>query len=136
MKNSVAILFVLLLFGSAFADYAASPISFKVQGRDLKVSGAVLCYKNPFNPSVGESTNITYTLSNNADISIYIYNIIGQLIKKINRSSGTAGGSAGYNEVPWTGRSDFNEIVGNDVYFVKVVSGGNVLGKCKLAVLK
>jgi len=115
---------------------ASSTIAFKVRGGSSSVAGPVLCYKNPFNPGAGESTNITYTLTQNTDITIFIYNMIGQLIKKINCPSGAQGGMAGYNQVPWDGYSDFKEMVGNDVYFVKVVSGGNVIGKTKIAVLK
>ena len=115
---------------------ASSTIAFRVRGGNANMVSAVLCYKNPFNPGAGESTNITYVLTQNADITIFIYNMIGQLIKKINCPSGTQGGMAGYNQVAWDGYSDFKEMVGNDVYFVKVVSGGNVVGKCKIAVLK
>ena len=98
--------------------------------------GVVLNYPNPFNPAVGEETEIEYQLTRDADVTIYIFNTIGQLIKKIDCASGATGGTAGYNKVAWNGYSDFAEIVGNDVYLVRVVSGGSVIGKNKIAVLK
>ena len=114
----------------------SDPIKFKVAAEAAKMLGGVLCYKNPFNPGIGESTKITYTLNSDADTSIYIYNLVGQLIKKIVCASGAEGGRAGYNQPAWDGYSDFKELAGNDVYLIRIVSGGQVIGKCKVAVLK
>jgi hypothetical protein len=111
-------------------------IKFKVAAEAAKMLGGVLCYKNPFNPGIGESTKITYTLNSDADVTIYIYNLVGQLIKKIVCASGSEGGRAGYNQPTWDGYSDFKELAGNDVYLIRLVSGGQVIGKCKVAVLK
>jgi len=111
-------------------------ITFKVAAEGAKITGGVLCYKNPFNPGVGETTKITYTLNADADVNIYIYNLIGQIVKKISCPVGLEGGRAGYNQPTWDGYTDFKELVGNDVYLIRVVSGGQVIGKCKIAVLK
>ena len=111
-------------------------VAFKVTGGEPSISGPVLTYKNPFNPGKGEVTNITYMLNTDADMTIYIYNMITRLVKKIDCPRGTEGGHAGYNQVPWNGYSDSRELVANDAYYVRIVSGGKVIGKCKIAVLK
>jgi hypothetical protein len=111
-------------------------IKFKVAAEAAKITDGVLCYKNPFNPGIGETTRITYTLNADADVNIYIYNLVGQLLKKISCPAGDEGGRADYNQPTWDGYTDFKELVGNDVYLIRVVSGGQVIGKCKLAVLK
>ena len=113
----------------------SSTYSFKIQGGDLKMDGQVINYPNPFAPP-GQTTKISYFLNQNADIKVYIFNMIGQSVKKFECPQGTEGGHAGYNQVTWDGISDFNEVLPNDVYFCKVVSGGKVLGKCKIAILK
>lgn len=111
-------------------------LSFKVESGEVKISGAALNYPNPFNPASGQTTEINYELNINADIVIYIYDLIGRPIKKITCPSGTDGGRAGYNRVTWNGWSDFNEMVSNDVYIARITQGGKQIGKCKIAVLK
>ncbi|MBI5700805.1 hypothetical protein HZC34_03030 [Candidatus Saganbacteria bacterium] len=114
---------------------SSEALTFIVSGGDLKIEGSVVNYPNPFSPPA-QATTITYMLNKDADVMIYIFNIIGQLVKKIEKSSGSEGARAGYNQVSWDGISDFNEVLPNDVYLCRVVSGGKVIGKCKIAILK
>lgn len=118
-------------------NYSSSEaFTFKVEGGEVKVSSAVLNYPNPFNPASGQTTEINYMLNNDADVNLYIYNLIGQCIKKISCAAGAEGGRAGYNRVTWNGESDFGFVVANDIYIARVTSGGKQIGKCKIAVLK
>jgi hypothetical protein len=96
----------------------------------------VLNYPNPFNPAAGQTTSIEYSLGEHTDITIYIFNPINHLIKKISCPKATTGGSSGYNQVPWDGYTDFSELAANDVYIARVVAGGRQIGKCKIVVLK
>lgn len=96
----------------------------------------VLNYPNPFNPGAGQTTSIEYTLDENTDVTIYIFDPINHLIKKIPCPKGATGGGSGYNQVPWDGYTDFDEIAANDVYIARVVAGGRQIGKCKIVVLK
>jgi len=76
---------------------------------DLAVQGIPLNYPNPFNPNTG-STNISYTLSKPADITLTIYDLMGnQILKK------TIGSKAGYNEVAWDGRDAGGTMAGNGI---------------------
>lgn len=110
--------------------------TFRVSLGEAQIPGAVLNVPNPFNPGIGQRTEICYQLNKEAEVTIYIFNTINQLIKKISCPAGSTGGQAGYNKVPWDGISDFAEVVANDVYFARIVSGGKQLGKCKIAVIK
>lgn len=102
----------------------------------LFLSVMVLNYPNPFNPAAGETTSIEYSLTAAAGVTIYIFNVINQPVKRISCPSGQSGGRAGYNQVVWDGYTDFNELAANDAYVARVVSGGRQIGKCKIVVLK
>lgn len=110
-------------------------ITFIVNNEDLKIQGTALNYPNPFAPPA-QTTKICYMLNKDSAVSIYLFNMVGQLVKKIDAASGAQGGKAGYNEVSWDGVTDFGDVAGNDVYICKIISGGKVLGKVKIAVLK
>ncbi|MFA5112760.1 MAG: hypothetical protein WC529_00505 [Candidatus Margulisiibacteriota bacterium] len=109
-------------------------LTLKVDSGDLKAV-AVYCYPNPYNPAAG-SARIAYQLNRDADTSLYIFNSVGELLYKRDYPGGSIGGLTGYNEVAWDGKSDFGGVVGNDIYFLRVVSGGKPVGKTKIAVLK
>jgi len=102
---------------------------------DLAIQGTPLNYPNPFNPETG-STNISYTLSKPADITLTIHDLTGSQILKKNYTTGAAGGSAGYNEVAWDGRDAGGNMVGNGIYIYLIVGEGRLLAKGKATVLK
>ncbi|MBI5699199.1 hypothetical protein HZC35_02660 [Candidatus Saganbacteria bacterium] len=102
----------------------------------LLLSVTVLNYPNPFNPAAGETTSIEYSLAADTGVTIYIFNVINQPVKRISCPSGQNGGRAGYNQVVWEGYTDFNELAANDAYVARVVSGGKQIGKCKIVVLR
>lgn len=106
----------------------------QVDAGTLKAAG-VFIYPNPFNPRVG-TARIAYRLTNDGVTSVYIFNAVGQLVYKQSYASGAEGGRVGYNEVDWSGAANSGAIVANDIYFLRVVSDGRVIGKCKIAVIK
>ncbi|MFH0886890.1 MAG: hypothetical protein V1843_01855 [bacterium] len=94
-----------------------------------------LNYPNPFRPSSREGTYISYTLPRSMEIQVYVYDMVGNLVWKRTYDEATMGGRAGYNEIYWSGESDFGEIVGNGAYMVRVVNAGRTLGKCRMIVM-
>lgn len=126
MKRAAAIFCFLLIYGAAGGYFSSISTG----------EAIVLNVPNPFNPGIGQRTEICYQLGQDAEVTIYIFNTNNQLIKKISCSAGSTGGQEGYNKVTWDGISDFAEVVANDIYFARVVSGGKQLGKCKIAVIK
>lgn len=107
----------------------------------VTLSGTPINYPNPFKPKHGQSTKIAYSLSNDASITIYIYDINGQMTKRMALSPGGetspgtgSGGRQGYNEVIWDGKTDYGNIVGNGAYIYFVVSAEKIVGNGQLAV--
>ncbi len=71
-------------------------------------------YPNPFNPS----TTIRYGLPRDAEVTINIYNYIGQTVRTI----ATQTGSAGYYEVIWDGKNALGLPAASGVYFCRMVA--------------
>ncbi|MCK5051447.1 MAG: T9SS type A sorting domain-containing protein [Candidatus Cloacimonetes bacterium] len=72
-------------------------------------------YPNPFNPT----TTISYSLKENSKISLNIYNIKGQLVKKLVDEQM----NASVHNVVWNGKNDSGRNVSSGVYFHKMRSG-------------
>ncbi len=89
-------------------------------------------YPNPFNPE----TWIPYQLSEDADVSIEIYNINGQLIRLLKLGHKQAGfyvnkESSAY----WDGRNESGESVSSGIYFYTIRTG-NFVSTRKMTILR
>ena len=73
-------------------------------------------YPNPFNPSV----NISYYLSEQADVFVEVYNVKGQKIYEFNEGSKTAGMS---HTVVWDGKNMNNQTAASGIYLFKLSAG-------------
>lgn len=71
-------------------------------------------YPNPFNPS----TQIRYSLAENADVSLKIYNLLGQEIKTLAAEPQ----SAGTKEVYWDGRDELGRPAASGVYIYRLTA--------------
>ncbi len=82
-------------------------------------------YPNPF-AAGKESTTIAYTLTKDATVTITIFNLIGDLVRKLEFGAGSEGGKGtdtGYtNRVSWNGRNDDGMIVANGAYICRIVA--------------
>jgi flagellar hook assembly protein FlgD len=72
-------------------------------------------YPNPFNPT----TNISFNLSFESDVSLSIYNIKGQLVKQLVNEQL----SAGPHTIEWNGKDSNNKSVSSGIYYYKISSG-------------
>jgi predicted outer membrane repeat protein len=72
-------------------------------------------YPNPFNPS----TTINYSLKENANVSLNIYNIKGQKVKQLVSEQL----SAGQHSVVWNGKDNNGKSVSSGIYFYKLKAG-------------
>lgn len=100
----------------------------------VSLQGNPLNYPNPFDPSIG--TSISYYLTRDANVNINVYDISGNLISKKTCVMGSNGGSAGYNEVFWDGKTNGGEFVGNGMYIYLVIADGSLIGKGKMTALR
>ena len=89
-------------------------------------------YPNPFNPE----TWIPYYLSEDADVTLTIYNVSGELVRSIDVGHQTA---AKYDTrakaIYWDGRNRFGEQVASGVYFYSL-SAGDFSATRKMVILK
>ncbi len=72
-------------------------------------------YPNPFNPE----TMIEFQLPENADVSIMIYNLLGQEVKTLVEEKM----EAGYQKITWTGRDNNGVKVPSGMYIVQMQAG-------------
>jgi len=76
-------------------------------------------YPNPFvlsgnNRQTG--TTISYSLPNNDQVELKIYNTKGQMVKTLENGAKPAG----FHEVTWNGTDKYNKTVATGVYFYKL----------------
>jgi len=70
-------------------------------------------YPNPFNPT----TTISYTLPKTADVTLTIYNVVGQKVRTlINDKKQTAG----VYTIQWNGENDYGKSVASGVYVYRL----------------
>jgi flagellar hook assembly protein FlgD len=92
--------------------------------------GVPINYPNPFDINSG-GTRIEYFLPENADVTIRIYDLFGNLVWTKNIPAGSEGGlgreqSPHANYVVWDGRNDKGQKVGSGGYILiaKAVANG------------
>jgi len=125
--------------GSEFgiASVATSYATVEVAGGPLAVLDIPITYPSPFDMRTQSTVTIQYTLSQNADIDIYVIDVGGSRVKRFNCDSGAEGGSAGINKITWDGRNPMGMQVGNGIYVGTIVARqeGRLLAKFKLTVV-
>ena len=85
-------------------------------------------YPNPFNPE----TTIPYALSSDAIVSLTIYNIAGQVVRKLVDGEALA---AGQYQALWDGRSESGASVASGMYFY-LLHTGDFVAKRKMVLLR
>jgi len=78
----------------------------------------VKTFPNPFNPNV----RLEFYLLTSQKVDIAIYNLRGQIVKKICQDHIPAG----KHNFLWNGRDNNNRSVGSGVYFVRIKSGNHI----------
>lgn|GEM_PF-5299392 len=86
-------------------------------------------YPNPFNPV----THIVYQLSRKAQVSLDVYNIVGQKVRTLVNNDKMA---AGVQEVTWDGKNDFGKKLGSGIYFYKLAVDNKVVDVKKMMMIK
>lgn len=73
-------------------------------------------YPNPFNPS----TEIRFTLPKRSEVSLTVFDLLGQTVKVI--ASGTL--DAGEHRIRWDGTDQNAHSVASGIYFYRLLAGG------------
>ena len=83
-----------------------------------------ISYPNPFSPNgdgVNDKARIRFELSDDATVTVKIYNQIGKLVYAFDKiEPGFNGGRAGVNELVWDGLNNAGQKVNNGVYFYHI----------------
>lgn len=89
---------------------------------------SLMNYPNPFNAGA-ESTNIKYVLTENRDVAVKIYTMMGDLVWHADFAEGTPGArgqETGYtNDLTWDGRNDAGMLVANGMYLMEISAGSD-----------
>ncbi len=91
-------------------------------------------YPNPFYTSTnsrGSGTTISYSLKNDSDVSLSIYNILGQKVKTLVNDEQ----KSGKHSIVWTGKDENNHSVSSGIYFYRLKSENKSFTK-KMLILK
>jgi hypothetical protein len=72
-------------------------------------------FPNPFNPE----TTISFTLSNVENVEITVFNVRGQIVRRLVNDSF----ERGHHRVVWDGRDDSGRQVSSGIYFYKIDAG-------------
>jgi hypothetical protein len=78
-------------------------------------------YPNPFNPS----TTIEFSIPERAEVTMTIYNVLGQAVRTFNAGSQ----NVGTYRIVWDGTNDFGMTVSTGVYFYTVRAGEHTATK-------
>ena len=78
-------------------------------------------YPNPFNPT----TNIIFSIPNNSNVRLDIFNSLGQLVRTLVDQNYASGN---YTTI-WNARDDFGNKVNSGVYIYRLVSGNKIESK-------
>lgn len=109
--------------------HRSNPIEVVLGARFLNLPSefASAVYPNPFNPA----TTISYDLPVEGDVSIVIYDAIGQEIRQLVNN----GHTAGRYSVQWDAKNELGRSVGSGVYIAKI-KAGNFSATQKMLLLK
>jgi hypothetical protein len=87
-------------------------------------TGSITNYPNPFHPEEAPTT-IAYKLGDNANVTVQIYTLQGNLVWREQFAMGGTGGAAGLNQITWDGRNGDGDLVASGGYVIVVESDGN-----------
>lgn len=76
---------------------------------------ALSVFPNPFNPS----TNIRCSIPERSELSLSVYNVLGQKVRALMNEMK----DAGEYSIPWMGNDDTGKQVASGVYFIRMVAG-------------
>ena len=86
-------------------------------------------FPNPFNPD----TTIKYDLAESADVTLQIYNVLGQVVRTLVASEVQ---NAGRYQIRWNGMDDRGVPVSSGIYFYQIAADGKFSDVRKLMLLK
>jgi len=107
------------VFMSVTSDHIIS-VKFRLFGNLVKQSVLLQNYPNPFNPE----TWIPYQLKEDSDVTIKVYNVMGELVRELNLGHKAAGSYLSRDKAAyWDGKNTSGERVTSGIYFYTIQAG-------------
>ncbi len=105
-----------LEFSNAHRPYLDNLMGVSIFENNIPVENEILIsnYPNPFNPT----TTLSFSIEQNEQVELIIYNLKGQKIKVFTFPNGSLGTSK--HNVVWNGTDDNNRIVSSGIYFYQL----------------
>ena len=104
-----------------------TPVSVQIETRP-EVYALADNYPNPFNPE----TTLKYQLPESADVTLEIYNMLGQVVRTLVNENQ----SAGRYTLQWDGKSDNRHSLSSGIYFYRIQAGGEFQSVKKMLLVK
>ena len=104
-----------------------TPVSVRIETRP-EVYALADNYPNPFNPE----TTLKYQLPESADVSLEIYNMLGQVVRTLVNENQ----SAGRYTLQWDGKNDSRHSLSSGIYFYRIQAGGEFQSVKKMLLVK
>ncbi|MFH1957658.1 MAG: T9SS type A sorting domain-containing protein, partial [bacterium] len=112
---------------------ASDSFLLKVTVKSIAKTRTYQNYPNPFNPARGESTTIEYEVPSAGWITLELYNIAGELVKKLVKKYYDG---AAHDSVVWSGGNDADNRVASGIYLLVIRTGNKAIEIRKIAVIK
>jgi len=108
-----------------------------VAGGEPRLIGVPIIFPSPVHLKTDNSVTFQYTLSRDMDIDFSIFDVSGQIIRKVAYSRGAEGGAAGVNKVTWNLMTDQGQKMASGICIFTLISreNGKLLGKGKFTAL-
>ena len=99
----------------AIANYNGPPLTAQIPVTAIRENALAANFPNPFNPE----TWISYQLAEPTEVTLTIYAVNGQVVRRLALGHQSVGTYAAY----WDGRSEFGQPVASGVYFYTLTAG-------------
>jgi len=118
-------------------NVSTSALSVNITRVASSLSPGVLTFAlpNPFDRRLGASTTFYYQLPANANTSVNLFDLGGNMIWQKSYLAGENGAKAGENNPAWDGKNLFGANVQTGVYLYQIVSDRKVVGRGKVIIL-
>ena len=108
-----------------------------VAGGEPRLIGTPITFPSPIHLKTDKEVFFQYTLSHDINVSLYLFDVSGRIVRKMDFLARQEGGAAGVNKVSWNLITDQGSLVSSGIYVFTLVNrdDNKLLGKGKFTAL-